>query len=205
MNIKRNCYDKKLSPLALFFLTAFNWLWFRTYLWGCRNKFCYRYCFTAHLPRVKAMGAQYWRERGVGWNYSFRPNYRSTPFHIMSTQWGAGSISRGRERWSFHNILFRSVLFPNDFTARQSLFFMGQGWNLALYYISLLSDQARVEWIMFVVHCWAIIPIQTYISFSLLYHCCKAMMIVITQRMAMMMALTVAKAVLYQIPACPPW
>ena len=141
MNIKRNCYDKKLSPLALFFLTAFNWLWFRTYLWGCRNKFCFRYCFTAHLPRVKAMGAQYWRERGVGWNYSFRPNYRSTPFHIMSTQWGAGSISRGRERWSFHNILFRSVLFPNDFTARQSLFFMGQGWNLALYYISLLSDQ----------------------------------------------------------------
>ena len=153
------------------------------------------------------MGAQYWRERGAGRNYSFRPNYHSTPFHIMSTQCGAGSISRGRERWSFHNILFRSVLFPNDFTARQSLFFMGQGWSESstILYFSVIRSGWRVEWIMFVVHCWAIIPTQTYILFSLLYHCCKAMMIVITQRMAMMMALTVAKAVLYQIPACPPW
>ena len=61
--------------------TAFNRLRCRKYLWGCRNKFCCRYCFTVHLPHVKATGALYWKGKG---GLADRSKLFFSPFQTIS-------------------------------------------------------------------------------------------------------------------------
>ena len=130
------------------------------YLWGCRNKFCCRYCFTVHLPHVKATGALYWKGKG---GLADRSKLFFSPFQTISPRvntiiirelgsdrfklffWrnylphhfthNMSALYRlsggGEERWSFYNILFNSVWFRPISPLPQNCIW--KGWHFSAF------------------------------------------------------------------------
>ena len=95
--------------------TAFNRLRCRKYLWGCRNKFCCRYCFTVHLPHVKATGALYWKGKG---GLADRSKLFFSPFQTISPRVNTIIIRElGSDR--FKLFFWRNYL-PHHFTHNMS-------------------------------------------------------------------------------------
>ena len=95
------------------------------------------YCFTGHLPGVKATGL-YIGGKGGRSNYSFPTNYPSARLTAVSTQYG-GSISGVGERWSFYDFLFPlGFLFTAFHSARTASSTSGGGFCLFVLFNSRL-------------------------------------------------------------------